>query len=393
MAEEKLIKFRDEIFLYTINTSLQSVSEMLYPDSRQIRCNVCSFLTDTTVSLSSDMVPETKSPKERICTHAMGNLLRKAGTEMPYRTGAALLTDALSSGYIVNYKTLEELMERDGKAVADTVKTRSEQILEEHAFDYKTASFVKEEEHRHQSRTCTESQKNTGIIPPADKCPKEPVDLCSLEPLLENPEKTVYIYFDDVLVKRQISDRRASKENEKLPKLSKEERKNRRTTAGEKAYVNITDVVIECETLKIQFPFENLQDAFKTTLAVLFEKDLLYERDLVFLVDGAKDLREEIERVFAFHPHRVILDWFHMKKKLTEMLSMSFKARKKDEEDFREAVERTLFGFLWRGETEKAIDYLENTLDPSCLRENNRINEAKEYILKHTERIQKLQAA
>lgn len=40
----------------------------------------------------------------------------------------------------------------------------------------------------------------------------------------------------------------------------------------------------------------------------------LLQYELLFLTDGAKDIKSHIEAVFAFHSHAVIHDWYHLKK-------------------------------------------------------------------------------
>ena len=43
--------------------------------------------------------------------------------------------------------------------------------------------------------------------------------------------------------------------------------------------------------------------------------------------DGARNIKSSIEEMFPFHPYTVILDWYHLKKKCQELLSMAVKGK------------------------------------------------------------------
>lgn len=78
-------------------------------------------------------------------------------------------------------------------------------------------------------------------------------------------------------------------------------------------------------------------------------------KELIFFTDGAKNIKSHIESAFSFHPYTVIPDWFHLKKKCQELLSMSIKGK----ENRNEVLEK-LLRILWAGDVEAAIEYLRN---------------------------------
>ena len=85
--------------------------------------------------------------------------------------------------------------------------------------------------------------------------------------------------------------------------------------------------------------------------------------------------------MFSFHPYAVILDWFHLKKRCKEYLSMSVRGK-----DKRNDILQKLLRILWAGNVDESIAYLRN-LSTDILRQKNRIEDLCQYIEKHREHI------
>lgn len=73
---------------------------------------------------------------------------------------------------------------------------------------------------------------------------------------------------------------------------------------------------------------------------------------VVAITDGAQNIRSHLEQIFG-SPIPVILDWYHLTKKVYQLLSMV--AHGKDE---RERMQREVMGFLWRGGVGETLSYL-----------------------------------
>ena len=82
--------------------------------------------------------------------------------------------------------------------------------------------------------------------------------------------------------------------------------------------------------------------------------DLLKKKHLIFLTDGAKDIRKNIEEVFKFRSYSIILDWYHLKKRCQEYLSMSVKGGNEK----RNEILQKLLRILWAGNVDEAVHYL-----------------------------------
>jgi hypothetical protein len=73
---------------------------------------------------------------------------------------------------------------------------------------------------------------------------------------------------------------------------------------------------------------------------------------IVAITDGARSIRSLVEGLFGSSA-RVILDWYHLSKKVYQLLSMV--AHGKVE---RERMQERVLGFLWRGEVSESISFL-----------------------------------
>jgi hypothetical protein len=98
---------------------------------------------------------------------------------------------------------------------------------------------------------------------------------------------------------------------------------------------------------------------------------------VVALTDGARKIRQDLIAVFGERV-RIILDWYHLCKRVYEMLSMS--AHSKTE---REKWEHTVLGFVWKGQVREALDFL-STLSP---RNARALSDLMGYLEKHASEI------
>lgn len=78
---------------------------------------------------------------------------------------------------------------------------------------------------------------------------------------------------------------------------------------------------------------------------------------VVAITDGAKAIRCQLETIFG-HPVPIILDWYHLEKKVWELMSMV--ARTKAE---KETHVSQLLKLLWRGQADKALVYLRTQVE------------------------------
>jgi hypothetical protein len=94
---------------------------------------------------------------------------------------------------------------------------------------------------------------------------------------------------------------------------------------------------------------------------------------VVAVTDGAQNIRSHLEQIFG-GPIPVILDWYHLSKKVYQLLSMV--AHGKEE---RERMQLKIVGFLWRGEVSEALSYLREV----SARGEEALRELVTYLEKH----------
>ena len=153
----------------------------------------------------------------------------------------------------------------------------------------------------------------------------------------EKTENTCYVSLDEIGVKHQ-----------------KEHRKTETEKDGVYVWNTVADVEFNGESRILTG--SKMKSVFLFVLAYLLNNNLLAEKSLVFFTDGARNIFSNITELFSFHPHTVILDWFHLKKHCQEYLSMSVKEKEK-----RNEILQKLLRILWAGNVDEAIDFLQKT--------------------------------
>jgi len=133
-------------------------------------------------------------------------------------------------------------------------------------------------------------------------------------------------------------------------------------------------------------PFDYLSGSSdnKITLAALASAFLRREwgqrttpLPMVALTDGAKKIRQDLAAVFGENV-TIVLDWYHLSKRVYEQLSMS--AHSKEE---REQWEQSVLGHLWKGQVSEALSFL-NSLSP---RNAKALADLVGYLQKHQSEI------
>jgi hypothetical protein len=96
--------------------------------------------------------------------------------------------------------------------------------------------------------------------------------------------------------------------------------------------------------------------------------------NLVAITDGARTIRLFFERVFGL-VIVLILDWYHLDKKVWELMSMiAWNTTEK------ESHCRTLLAWLWEGNVDEALAYLRTSVSP---RNQKKYHELITYLTKH----------
>ncbi|MBR7083619.1 MAG: hypothetical protein IKI37_00320 [Oscillospiraceae bacterium] len=262
----------------------------------------------------------------------------------------------------IKQKTYADFCIRTGTEMEEEINQKADRILEQHGFEAESGKCIREitEKIKKDSRKFQKQKEVKKAILEWNTSHLETEEqLKQQNYLLEIPQKTVYISMDEIGVKHQ---------------------KEHRTPENEKQGVFVWNTVSTIETPESTYTLTNteMRRTFCNTLAYLLEHDLLKKKHLIFLTDGAKDIRKNIEEVFKFRSYSIILDWYHLKKRCQEYLSMSVKGGKEK----RNEILQKLLRILWAGNVDEAVHYL-STLPESSLRSQNRIQDLCTYFEKN----------
>ena len=262
----------------------------------------------------------------RKCEHKLNRVLRRDEK-----------TDAVQS------RTIANVVEREGELIQEHLRTKSERILKSNGFDTDGKPLALEKAFEPptadaflpQEMVCQMIEElNEG------KGEEQQIQFVSLHETFENPEKVkANISLDDVCCKKQKA------EGRKKGSPSKATREMVNNTVA-----HIQSGASQTYTLNTS----NITHMMIVVLAFLLNNGLLSQPgQVVFFIDGARDLRVAIEHLFGFLSFKIILDWYHLEKKCRELLSMALNGKQ-----VRNQVLVSLLARLWLGKVDMAIQFL-----------------------------------
>ena len=228
---------------------------------------------------------------------------------MSYHMGLELLNRLLhrKADTTLKFRTYRDHCERTGKQIEDRLDQETRTILNACHFDPETGRPKEEiaEELKEDAAAYANDatlQRAAEKINAAHLPSEEQVKVSGRH--LEDPEETCYVSIDDIGVKHQKEHRAGE-------------------TAKKGAYVWNTVAEIESWNGSRTLTGVGMKKTFRLVLAYLLSNDMLAKKSLVFFTDGARSITANIEEMFSFHPYTIILDWYHLKKRCQEYLSMS----------------------------------------------------------------------
>jgi hypothetical protein len=257
------------------------------------------------------------------------------------------------SGYYSNrlsYKEVEELIERvTGKRELSDGKIQ--EIVVNKAIE---VSKVQEEE---ELEECQEL-----------KMPKVQgeVNIYDVE------EKEILLFDDGIQVKKQKANRE-----------KKGQRKLEEPFDNKRGKVNTDVVMLEKKDGDFEYIIGGIDEEGKERVPFedIVKSEIIKEYGqekgplkIVAITDGAKDIRTRLLAIFGIVV-TIILDWYHLCKKVRELMSMI--ACNKEEKI---THMRELFYYLWRGMANEAIEYLKQEV---TARHKQKLRELITYLEKH----------
>ena len=290
-----------------------------------------------------------------------------------YRKAETLLNKHLHrDGYdSFHSRTIADFIESCGDTLGDAIESHAKIVLIENNFNPETGLPMAPE-------SLPDSVRKPKIMP--DKEMEEKIEAATKEYNArhedfqigsipdrflpeEDSSKAVLVSVDDVLVKHQKDERRAG-------------------FAKEKKNVANTVIHIHADGKSYILTAVGIRKAFVQLTAFLLENGLFENRQLVFLSDGAKEIKDYAEKFFSWRPYVLILDWFHLAKRIKEFCSMCIKLPK----DKKGPIIKKILSYLWVGNVDGAVEYV-RSLKKAIIKNQDILDEMCAYLERKKENI------
>ena len=310
-------------------------------------------------------------PREGVKSIALEELESLYAAHSSYRVSAQLLNESLGRSGETRFEARKLCadMERLGAKIKTDMETQSRTVMDRRA-DWRAES--KEPEGENWKHSKEEIRKIAEEYNKKRTCKEEMIQEDALEAEYETVAYATYLCADEIGVHQQ-------KERRDKGKAGQETGVKKKRKYVRNAVVSVhTD---EGDGWRRFFAGTDMRGVFGWTLACLIAGKLLRERKLICFADGASNIRDILKDTFAPRPYRVILDWYHLCKKLGELLSMALKGK-----EARNASLEKLERILWAGNVEEAIAYLRE-IDGKLVKAPDRLNSAIVYLRKHQDEI------
>jgi len=187
--------------------------------------------------------------------------------------------------------------------------------------------------------------------------------------IYESKEKEVLFFDDGIGVKRQ-KDKRKQPDYEKPTKRVQSDVFSLEQPDG--SYRYMTDLINEQGDILM-----NGEDLLRCEVSKCYEGK---EMNLVAITDGARNIRLRLWRVFGVSV-MIILDWFHLKKRVNEVMSMMGLPK-----SIKEIHITFILSHLWEGKVAECLMYIEKEIHPPKWRAVHKENLIG-YIEKHEDEI------
>ena len=263
-------------------------------------------------------------------------------------------------------RTLNDCCQRWGNEAHENVLQQTNDILVESGFDPDSAKPLADTQLPSCPNECDIQEMEAKIQEILDDFTQNHPNFPDMTGALESvelPENSVILLIDDVSCNRQKEHRDI---NGKVGSKSAE-------TVGN------TTAVILFDNNRYVITADNTREALTIALAYMLKHKLLENRLLVTFSDGASEIRKAIPEIFGFHKAlKQYLDWYHVRKRINENLSMGLKCGKENREKKQEIISQILTK-LWFGDIDAAIKIIES-IDLPFIRNSKKVQDTISYL-------------
>lgn len=296
-----------------------------------------------------------------------------------YRRTAEMLTRVqhrCSSGQI-NPRVLEGYVVRTGEKIQNALNNRADTVLRAAGFDPETLcpmegctlDIKSPDDGRKSGNDAKEEYDRliAGIICRFNEGKPEYAQIRDSDLITKaggDPDNVIIVRIDEVGVNRQNEQRAKTENGQKIRK-------------GHKSTERVENTVIHIQRGDRSYVITatSMFRAFKLLLCFLLENGLKEGVRLLIFSDGASNIRKAVERYLGFYPYCLYLDWYHLQKRMREMVSSAFRGTR----DQKRAILANVKVRLWAGNVDDTLDYLSGR-DEKDIRNRKVFEEMKEYL-------------
>lgn len=304
---------------------------------------------NTVYDVSYDYFDRTQ-PKEKFRSTSFNELVLDLAAHTSYRCNEKIINRIRHEGRATKACTIRNTVEKEGDALLTHAKKQAEDALVANGFS-KEGVLINEEavpkiELEHiDDEIVMEAARELNLKEESIK-PEE----------YEHPDQTINISVDDVSVSRQASKRPDSEEK------------------GKKKKVMNTVIHIQEKDKSYILNAESIVVTLLLLMGFLASNSLIWTKRIVFFIDGEINLRKSIVKMFSSLEIKIVLDWYHVNKKVKERLSMGMKGYR-----LRNPFLEKLNPLLWLGKVDAAI-LLIRGIPPDQIKSQEHIEKLIEYL-------------
>lgn len=267
------------------------------------------------------------------------------------------------------YRTIRDITNIEGTKIQKSMDEKSKKIIKDNGLNHKIKTKQEACDSFVQMPSEVEDQKLFKVVQCLSvKESLKPQILKNPVPYI-NPGEGVDICLDDVGVKKQ-KDERENKPQKNNCEIKPAVKKKR-------VYVQNTVVHVEHQGKSYALNGYGIFHVLQLLLSFLIYNEL-NEKPLTFFVDG-HGLFSKVLQYFSWHKKIIIiLDWYHLRKKCSELLSMALRGSK-----IRNEILNDILPLLWHGLVDETICYL-NGIQKTMIKDTKELEHLISYLRKNT---------
>lgn len=302
---------------------------------------------------------------------------------------------------VLSPTTAQDYIAKDGIDMLDLRRKERDEVLSSAGFDPKSGAPSDISEVNNKIENLPPLAKEKDIVPVVNRYNKE---IESYRPRIEfqskwlktmpaTPSGSVNIHLDEISSCKQVDTRTDFHLADPNPRVVYQRKQQQQlidiinSIAGndwqDHKKVHNAVAVVENEGYSYYIVDTSVKELLLSVLAYLTANNLIYTKRLVFFTDGARNLRTAIENVFGVFKPQIILDWYHVSRRVTETLSMAIGGTKEEKRKYRKDVNK----YLWVGDTAGAIKVLEGFAAQKLVKNKKKFLELISYIEKRAPNI------